>query len=222
MSFIPIIFENAELVVAEKAPETLSVDSRMGVEEKRPVFSRLLQKQVGLKQIFPVHRLDYEVGGLMIFAKSQESHRLLNTAFESRDVEKQYLAVSASQNLAPEGLQLWESLIVRGKKRSFHAPHGKEARTRAECLESHGHLSFWRLEPLTGRAHQLRLEMATHGFPIVGDLLYGGEPWSPKLAQAGIALQAYTLRFSRKDLCEKLEMPSLFTALSSIHERLKI
>ncbi|MBS1983477.1 MAG: RNA pseudouridine synthase, partial [Bdellovibrionales bacterium] len=87
----------------------------------------------------------------------------------------------------------WKSRIHRGKKRAFEAPHGKDALTRATWLRRTEQGLLWRLEPLTGRSHQLRFELTKQGFPILGDQLYGAQT---KFDGEGIALRAVELDFS--------------------------
>jgi tRNA pseudouridine32 synthase/23S rRNA pseudouridine746 synthase len=85
----------------------------------------------------------------------------------------------------------WRSRLVRGKRRAFEAAHGKDSLTRARLTVAARGL--WELQPVTGRAHQLRFEMAKNGHPILGDVLYGGPP--PADPTQGIALRAIRLEF---------------------------
>ena len=112
-------------------------------------------------------------------------------------------------NLGKE--ELWCSKLVRGKKRTFEAPHGKESYTLAKLLEQRetklGVLHLIELSPKTGRPHQLRFEMMKHHMPIVGDSLYGS---GLKYRNSeNIALLATKLELSSA-LSEKWEIPSVF------------
>jgi tRNA pseudouridine32 synthase / 23S rRNA pseudouridine746 synthase len=198
------IFLNDDWIVVDKPPEWLSVPGRTGALDQRPCLGVHLQKQLG-KAVFPVHRLDFEVSGVMLFALTRDTHRRANLWFEKRLVQKTYLALSdgrVSGDFAE--WQNWESKLVRGKKRTFSAPYGQKAETRAKCSNSGEEgPGRWILQPLTGRSHQLRFEMATRGFPIVGDSLYGSQvPWT----EPGIALRATELDFSK---CESVELSGL-------------
>lgn len=217
----------------------LSVPGRSGAADQRPCAGRLLEAETG-GRIFPVHRLDREVGGLLMFARNPEAHRHACKWFEDHLLQKTYEAlvyplvedavdVAALMTAGSKDWLTWEARLVRGKKRTFDAPHGKPAITRARCLgkksmrgsswdelfvaqghiaeggreaPNEGHLSAgldatlpvcWQLEPVTGRPHQLRWEMARHGMPIVGDTLYGGVP-----LQSGdvIALRSVGIQFT--------------------------
>jgi tRNA pseudouridine32 synthase/23S rRNA pseudouridine746 synthase len=221
-----IVFENDAWCAVVKPALTLSVPSREGADDGRPCVGLRLEKQLGAR-LWPVHRLDFEVSGLLLFAKTADAHRVGNDAFETSKVRKTYEALSSDEPVEPdarlhagfetltapkEGEELlWSAPIVRGKRRSFVAVHGKEARTLASwSAVPDGR--FWTLQPLTGRSHQLRVHMALAGFPIRGDALYASRDTFPE----GIALRARRLDFSGVDekkrlgLPENLEIPSLF------------
>ncbi len=207
---IKIIFENDFIVAIDKAAQVLSVPSRMGIEDPRPCAGLLLQKQLGM-QIYPCHRLDYEVSGLLVFAKNPKAHRELNQIFENHRLEKTYQAFSPS----PEGFQqssekkIWKSRIFKGKKRSFESPHGKESLTFAWSfpVESDDSLLEWFLQPQTGRSHQLRFEMYKHGHPILGDQLYNSDQnWKgPGIALRSISIQLHQPLFG----FQKLSVPKM-------------
>ena len=202
--FLKIVFQNEHFVVIDKPHGMLTVPARTGDADPRACAGRLLETMTG-GQIFPVHRLDFEVGGLVIFARNATSHREASRWFEKHLVQKTYEAVATRQNgatfvetvTAPDRPLIWEAKLVRGKKRAFEAAHGKESLTRAWFVEnlvlSGTEAELWRLEPVTGRSHQLRWEMQRHGRPILGDILYGGNPL-PR--QNTIALRAVQILFS--------------------------
>jgi tRNA pseudouridine32 synthase/23S rRNA pseudouridine746 synthase len=196
---IKIVFENRHFAVVDKPAGWLSVPSRQGEDDSRPVLGRHLEKQLNCK-IWPVHRLDLEVSGLILFAKSAEAHRAANKWFEQHEVVKTYEAWTRDSLDLPttSDWMLWESKIQRGKKRSFEAPHGKPARTNAklvERLEIKGvPIAIWYLQPLTGRSHQLRFELYKRKHPIIGDALYGS---NDAANNNQIALRCFELDFSR-------------------------
>lgn len=171
MSF-EILFENDDLVAIDKPHGSLSTPAREAADP-RPCAGRELQARLGI-QIFPVHRLDYEVSGLLMFAKTKDAHRGAQAWFEHSAVVKTYEALSSAGSGDFGDWREWRSKIAKGKKRAFEAPHGKDALTRARMTGAEDGLWRWELEPRTGRSHQLRFEMAKHGFPILGDVLYGG------------------------------------------------
>lgn len=197
---IKVLWRNEHAVLVEKPARTLSVPGRHA-DDGRPVFGLELQKQLN-QQVYPVHRLDFEVSGVMVFALNPQSHKKLNQGFEKKTIRKIYLAQTESEKPLPAGPQIWKRKILRGKKRSYESPHGDWAETRALVVDSD--LSLWQLEPVTGKPHQLRLEMHLQGFPILGDELYNSEkPWP----YPGIALRAQRIDFPQ-DLQQDLGLPA--------------
>lgn len=220
---IRIVFENTHFVICDKDAGVLSTPSRMGAEDERNVLGTALQKQLGI-QIYPVHRLDFEVSGIVMYAKSADAHRKANAWFEHKTVSKTYRALTTSQDYShipanvknprqkfaiSEGQNFeWKSRILRGKRRAFESPEGKDSLTMAQYLglNEQGYLQ-WDLQPVTGRSHQLRFDLSRHGFPIVGDTLYGSkEAWRGADA---IALRAYQIDFSKAPGAEALQLPKL-------------
>lgn len=199
-----IILQTAEILIVEKPSGWLTTPSRT-IEDPRPVLGRILQSQLGV-QIYPVHRLDFEVSGLTLWAKTQVAHTRAQQWFEQGVVGKLYEGLSRpGGGGAVLDWSEWRSKLVRGKRRSFAAPHGKEALTRARVVAQEQGYWRWQLMPVTGRPHQLRVEMAAHGCPLIGDTLYGGESARPDW----IALRAVELSFSRIPSAQRLGLPEI-------------
>lgn len=190
-----IAFRNEHFAAVDKPAGWLSVPGRFGAADPRPCAGLELQARLG-QRVWPVHRLDAEVSGLLLFALSADAHRAAGAWFERREAGKRYEARTEgdARGLQPAQAWEWRSRLLRGKKRSYESPRGREAATRARFDGRDGEWLAWRLEPLTGRPHQLRVHLAAHGFPIAGDVLYGAtRPWPA----GGIALRAVRLEFSR-------------------------
>jgi len=174
-----VLFEDSNFVIVDKESGVLSVPAREGDKDPRPVLGKILEDKLKV-QIYPIHRLDFEVSGIVFFAKNSLAHREANQIFEKRSVQKIYQCLSAFSDSFRIGEKLeWKSKIHRGKKRSFEAAHGKDALTIAKPIEKLDWNGIpcllWELEPRTGRSHQLRFEMAKHALPIFGDQLYGSK-----------------------------------------------
>ncbi len=210
-----IIFSNKHFVAAFKPAGVLSVHGRVPSEIK--VMGRELEAHLKVK-IFPVHRLDREVSGLLLFALDAEAHRAANKWFETSLVKKTYQALTefdpASLTIAQSsaGEHEWSCYLVRGKKRAFEAPYGAKALTLASfkgVVENPEHESkkalSWLLNPVTGRSHQLRYELSKHQFPVLGDSLYGAKE---EYAENMIALRSIALDFSACPDAEKFDLPS--------------
>lgn len=170
---LKILHQTNHYIVVIKPAGTLSVPARFSHDE-RPVVGKILETQLN-QQIYPVHRLDFEVSGVMIYALDQKLHQLLSMAFEKHEVQKTYRAVAENPDNNFEW-QHWKSLLVKGKKRTFEAPYGKSSHTKAKCISNlKNNCSLWELKPITGRSHQLRFELMKHQHVIVGDKLYGSK-----------------------------------------------
>ena len=224
-----IIFDNDHFIVVFKQAGELSVPSRFANQDDRDVLGLQLQEHFKT-QIFPVHRLDFEVSGLVLYAKNKEAHAAANGWFENKIVEKTYRALTSPQNYShipatisnprlPLTLQIgqeltWKCKMLRGKRRAYETPAGKSCETKATYIGLDGNSSLiWDLKPVTGRGHQLRFDLSRHGFCILGDQLYGSRESYKKEA---IALMAYRINFVKvKDrlrwgLPEKIEIPPQF------------
>jgi tRNA pseudouridine32 synthase/23S rRNA pseudouridine746 synthase len=195
------LFINDAVVAVDKPGGYLSVPSRMGAQDPRPCLGRELEKSLGVR-LWPVHRLDEEVTGVIVFARTASAHRDLSRAFEERSVTKTYEAFTDAKSLmfhpAFNEDFLWECLMLRGKKRAYESPHGKRASTKAKVTAEvnlgDGAAFHWMLSPLTGRGHQLRYELYRHGFPIIGDHLYGS---TRSFGKDMIALRCASLGFTQ-------------------------
>lgn len=197
-----IVLENEFVLVADKPHGWLTTPAREK-HDPRPCLGRELQTQLN-KQIYPVHRLDFEVSGLTLWAKDPKSHTAAQSWFEDLKIDKIYEAYSEGSGALPAIAMEWRSTLARGKKRAFSAAHGKPSLTHARALEAEGEFWKWELRPATGRPHQLRYEMAKHAYPIVGDVLYGGRP----MPQPNwIALRAVELGFTRLPQDQRLGLP---------------
>lgn len=208
---VAVIFENTHCVAVDKPAGWLAVPGRTA-DDSRPILGRELEKQLGLR-LLPIHRLDAEVSGLILYAKTPEFHRDANLAFEQHTVKKFYQAITTLGAFEPGDKRVWKSLLVRGKKRSFEAPHGKPSHTEALVLQrTRTHLE-WQLHPITGRSHQLRFELTKHHCPIAGDSLYGSkEPWPA----GGIALRSAKILFPQ-EMIHKWELPPEFAVSSRLN-----
>ncbi|HWU42872.1 MAG TPA: hypothetical protein VN132_05510, partial [Bdellovibrio sp.] len=99
----------------------------------------------------------------------------------------------------------WESLVLRGKRRAYVSPIGKPSLTLAIYLgENKNNQLLWDLHPVTGRPHQLRFDLSRHGFPILGDKLYGS---NINFSASAIALQSYEIDFKNAPGVSSLDLP---------------
>lgn len=137
-----------------------------------PSLRSELERELGEK-VFVVHRLDKEVSGLVLFARTAEAHRELSMAFEKREVKKTYLALV-------HGRPSWESLVADQPIFAFgsgrmgvDARRGKASTTELAVLRRGEAHALVEARPITGRRHQIRVHLYAAGHAIAGDLRYG-------------------------------------------------
>ena len=145
-----------------------------------------------------VHRLDVGTSGLMVVAKSERAYVALKRAFKEREVEKIYHAVVQGH---PDPLAgTIDAPIGRHPSHSWKfavVPTGKDSVTHYETLEAFPGASLLEIHLETGRTHQIRVHMAAHRHPCVGDPLYGADPTlSARLGLTRQWLHAHELSFT--------------------------
>jgi len=211
------IFRNDFFLIVDKAAMVLSVPARDQSDE-RLVLGKILEKDYHC-QIYPVHRLDFEVSGLIVYAFRPDAHKAANRWFELKEVNKTYHALTSSSSYDPTILsgafvkgevQIWKSCLLRGKKRAYESPHGKAAETHATVINEKNGIYQWELNPITGRSHQLRFELFRHHQPILKDDLYGANGEASKLwTGPGIALRAFRIDFTKASGASNFFLPDI-------------
>ena len=188
---IQVIHEDKELFVIDK-PSGLVVHPGAG-HSKGTLVNALLGRQARLSTVGGplrpgiVHRLDKDTSGLLLVAKSNYAHRMLQSQFASRSLSKTYLALVRGQIEYEEGRV--EAPIGRDKKVKLKmsvsaSGDGKYALTLYRVLRRFHHATLLEIKLVTGRTHQIRVHMRHLGHPVAGDTLYGGprEASEPRLA----------------------------------------
>lgn len=165
-----IVHQDADLLVADK-PHFLPVTPAGGYV-RETLLARLVARTAN-RDLVPLHRLDRLTAGLVLFSTRPDSRDAYQRLFRERRIEKVYEALAPA--LPPLAFPLERhTRLVPGEPffRMTEAPGEPNARTRIEVVDSTGPVWRYRLHPVTGRKHQLRVHMAGLGAPILGDDLY--------------------------------------------------
>lgn len=176
-----IVYEDDEIVVVDK-PAGVAAHPSLGWEGPT-VLGALAAGGVGVATTGAaerqgiVHRLDVGTSGLMVVAKTERAYTALKRAFKEREIEKIYHAVVQGH---PDPLAgTIDAPIGRHPSHSWKfavTPDGKDSITHYETLEAFRRAALLEIHLETGRTHQIRVHMAAHRHPCVGDPLYGGDP----------------------------------------------
>jgi tRNA pseudouridine32 synthase/23S rRNA pseudouridine746 synthase len=180
-----ILFIDAEALVLDK-PAGLPVDApRRGGDS---IASRLDELLCGFKRPpTPMHRLDMDTSGCLLFARTVKARATFQQAFEARVVEKYYVAVVAGEVGEEQGVievPLSKTSSAEAGWKMVGDPHGLEASTRWRRIAVRDGSTLVEFQPLTGRTHQIRVHAReAFGRGIVGDRVYG-IPGGPMLLDA--------------------------------------
>ncbi len=187
-----ILFENASLVVCVKP---VGLDSEKEMPEE-------LKAQLG-GAFFTIHRLDQNVGGVMVYARTKSAAAALSKTVQEGRMVKEYVAMVHG---TPPETGDWEDLLFKDSKRNKvfvvnRQRNGvKKARLEFRRLTA-GETSLVRIRLHTGRSHQIRVQFASRGYPLVGDHKYGARDNenAPKLFSCCITFpwKNETLKFEK-------------------------
>ncbi|HEY4074086.1 MAG TPA: pseudouridine synthase [Herbaspirillum sp.] len=165
-----IVYRDAHILVADK-PHFLAVTP--GGKFLHETLLVRLKKKTGLADLTPVHRIDRETAGLVLFSHNPASRSAFHELFHQRAIHKTYEALTdgpGAVDLPP----VYRSRMEAGREffRMQEVDGEPNAETHIELLEQRGAQALYRLHPITGRKHQLRVQLAALGRPIVNDRFY--------------------------------------------------
>lgn len=200
---LKIVYEDEELVVVNKPTELLSVP---GIEIQDSVYTRLQDMLKGVEPLI-IHRLDMSTSGLLVVAKTKETHKHIQRQFLKKTVNKRYTALLSGTIEKDEGvIELPLRLDPLDRPRQIVCfEKGKKSRTEWKVIERNKETTKVHFWPITGRTHQLRVHSAHElglNAAIVGDDLYG-------IVKDRLYLHAGLLEFqhpkTKENLCFEVE-----------------
>jgi tRNA pseudouridine32 synthase / 23S rRNA pseudouridine746 synthase len=165
-----VLYRDEHILVADKPHFLPVVPSGRFLHETLLVR---LRRKWATEALVPVHRLDRETAGLVLFSLNQETRGRYTSLFRSRRVRKVYEALAPTLKEASFPFTR-RSRIVRGEPffRMKEIPGEANAETQIHSLSNLGPTTLYQLVPITGRKHQLRLHLAALGIPAINDKLY--------------------------------------------------
>lgn len=180
-----IVHQDEQLLVADKPHFLPTIPSGRFVQET--LLGRL-RRDTGIEQLVPLHRLDRGTAGLVLFSVNPRTRGIYSALFAGRQIVKTYEALAPTQPALQFPLCRCSRIVAAEPFFRQQEVDGEpNAETLIDVIERRGDLSLYRLQPVTGRKHQLRVQMAGLGIPIVND------DWYPTLQVAADAEDNHAL-----------------------------
>ena len=204
MNQLDVLYEDNHVIVVVKPCNVLSQADATGDMDMLTLIKAYLKEKYqkpGNVYLGLVHRLDRPVGGIMVFAKTSKAAARLSKQVQKHELEKQYYAIICGKMNDKKGefcdylkkLPNGNTIVV-----SSDDPEGKEAKLFYQVVKEKGSYSLVRIQLLTGRHHQIRVQFASRSYPLLGDRRYGGDPAEQ------LSLYSYYLAFFHPISKEKL------------------
>ncbi len=210
-----ILFTDKHIIVCQKAAGELSEGE--GADTLPALISTFMREAGESAEVYPVHRLDRETVGVMVFARTKSAAAALSASITTGKFGKLYLAIchgapepceATLRDLLYYDRRRGKSFVVARKRAGV-----KEAILDYTLLCTEGEFSLLRIKLGTGRTHQIRVQLASRQHPLAGDRRYG----APKSAFSTVALVAHRLSFPHPATGEMLtfdaELPEVFERL---------
>ncbi len=211
---LDIIYEDNHCLALNKPAGLLTQGDHTGV----PALIDLARDDLKIRYRKPgnvflglVHRIDQPTSGAVLFARTSKAAARLSEQFRSGSIDKVYWAIVEGN--CPDETGAWSDVLLKDETRNIveivpvGTPGGRSAEVEFRVIERGPGTTMVELRPRTGRSHQLRVQLASRGFPIMGDLKYGATRRLPAAdGQSRIALHARSLRFNHPTRPEAIEL----------------
>lgn len=205
---IRILFEDEQIIVCEKPAGVAVQTKRLGQADMESLLKNYRASKGETPYIGVVHRLDQPVAGVMVFAKNKEAAADLSRQIKTKLTDKYYYAMTDGVPEEKKGT-LEDDLLQNGQTNTSEVVErgtlqAKHAKLSYEVIEQNGRNAILRIKLDTGRHHQIRVQLAHAGMPIVGDKKYNfKENITPSGKQ--LALCSFKIAFRHPKTHRKLE-----------------
>ena len=208
MEKLDVLYEDNQIIVVLK-PQNVPTQSdnskdidmlTMVKEYVKKKYNKPGEVYIGL-----VHRLDRPTGGIMVFARNSKSAKRLSEEFSTHDVEKVYYAVTTK--VVREKSKTLINYLQKNEKENIVkvvpmlTSGAKKAELNYKELENDGEMSLLEVRILTGRSHQIRVQLSSFGYPLYGDAKYGK---NKNIASKNLGLWAGKLSFAHPTTKDKM------------------
>jgi len=195
---LTVLYEDNHCLAVNKPARMLTMGDATGERTLLDVAKDYIKQKYdkpGAVFLGVVHRLDRPVSGVVLFARTSKSAARLSEQFRERSVEKVYRAIV--EGVPPERDAVLQDWLWKDPGRNVTqivregTPGAQQAALAIRRLKTNGSRSLVEVKPVTGRSHQIRVQLASRGWPILGDGKYG----STVRLDGSIALHAHSLTF---------------------------
>lgn len=205
-----VLYEDNHIIIVNKKPGEIVQGDKTGDKPLSEIVKEYLKEKYnkpGNVFVGVVHRLDRPVAGIVVFAKTSKALTRLNNMFREGEVHKTYLAIS--RNRPPKDSETLTHYIttVERNNKSYASDrpsaHAKEARLAYRYVAASDRYHLIEVQLMTGRKHQIRVQLSAIGCPIRGDLKYGDKRSNP---DGSISLMARSISFEHPVSHEQVEI----------------
>ena len=194
-----ILYEDNHIIIVNKRSGEIVQGDKTGDEPLSETLKRYIKERdakPGNVFMGVVHRLDRPVSGVVMFAKTSKALSRLNAMFASGDIHKTYWAITRNEPAQPAATLTHYITTVERNNKSYASltprPGAKEARLSYRLIARSERYNLLEVNLMTGRKHQIRVQLSAIGCPVKGDLTYGDKRSNPG---GSISLHARRIRF---------------------------